>query len=100
MRRRITYLAEAEEEFKSAIHYYSKRDPLTGKRFKEAVMAVFERIAEDPECYPIRDGLRRCVMTKFPYNIHYHILDTGPQVVAVAHQKRNPGYWLSRLDDN
>jgi plasmid stabilization system protein ParE len=56
MKRRITYLAEAEEEFKSAIHYYSKRDPVTGKRFKEAVMAVLKGLRKTPNAIPFATG--------------------------------------------
>ncbi|MDR1014876.1 MAG: type II toxin-antitoxin system RelE/ParE family toxin [Coriobacteriales bacterium] len=96
----VDFLAAARKEYFEAVCYYSDRSEGVGLRFIEAIEATLARIADDPKRYPVRDGLRRCVLTKFPYNIHYRILDTGPQVVAVAHQKREPGYWLSRIEGN
>jgi plasmid stabilization system protein ParE len=93
----VDFLAEARKEYFEAISYYADCSGNIGLRFIETIEAALVRIAEDPECYPIRNGLRRCVLTKFPYNIHYRILDIGPQIVSVAHQKREPGYWRSRL---
>lgn len=42
-------------------------------------------------------GCRRYLMRQFPYVIVYRELETHIQVVAVAHGRRNPGYWKDRL---
>ena len=33
----------------------------------------------------------------FPYSVVYRESDTGPKVYAIAHQRREPGYWQGRV---
>ena len=43
------------------------------------------------------DGLRVYHFDRFPYALIYAEDPTrGPQILAVAHQSREPGYWGSR----
>jgi hypothetical protein len=35
-------------------------------------------------------------MKRFPYLVFYRILDADIEIVAVAHEKRRPGYWTNR----
>jgi hypothetical protein len=47
--------------------------------------------------FPLADhGTRKFVLQRFPFNIFYLSRETEIVVVAVAHQKRRPGYWSSR----
>lgn len=46
---------------------------------------------------PFASGLRAYLLRRFPYSLVYRESDTGPRVYAVAHHKRKPGYWQSRL---
>jgi plasmid stabilization system protein ParE len=94
----IRFLQEADEEYRSAYQYYSDKSEDVAANFEKAIQTRLSWISDEPERYPIRGGLRRCVLTKYPYNIHYRIMASFVQVVAVSHQKRRPGYWLSRLD--
>jgi len=45
-----------------------------------------------------RDGSRRYVVQRFPFNIHYLELADYIWIVAFAHGSRKPGYWRNRLD--
>ena len=36
-------------------------------------------------------------MRRFPYLIVYRVTASAIQVVAVAHARRRPGYWKTRL---
>lgn len=40
---------------------------------------------------------RRRVMKKFPYILVYEVRDDAIEFVAIAHTKREPGYWLERI---
>jgi len=45
----------------------------------------------------IEEGLRRCLLSKFPYGIIYGLDSEIVIVVAVAHLHREPRYWIDRL---
>jgi hypothetical protein len=43
-------------------------------------------------------GMRVYQFDRFPYAVIYEPNEeAGPQIYAVAHQHREPGYWSSRL---
>ena len=55
------------------------------------------RISEAPTRYPVSlHSTRRILLERFPFNIHYRVNEDDIVVVAVAHQKRGPGYWADR----
>lgn len=39
---------------------------------------------------------RRILLHRFPYKVVYRIAGQRAVVVAIAHLKRQPGYWQSR----
>ncbi len=41
--------------------------------------------------------LRKLVLTRFPYFLIYSFFPDLLRVVAVAHARRRPGYWRSRV---
>ena len=87
----------AREELREARLWYEERSPLSAVAFAQEVSAAVSRIAEAPMRYPVAEhGTRRVVLQRFPYNVFYR---AGPEetiIVAVAHQKRLPGYWSGR----
>ena len=86
-------LAEAEE----AAAWYAERDPRVAARFAEEVEAALNRIADAPHRWPVHlHGTQRVRLTRFPYFIVYREDATRILVVAVAHEKRKPGYWRKR----
>jgi hypothetical protein len=42
---------------------------------------------------------RRRLLTRFPYVVFYEVVDDAVEVIAVAHAKRRPGYWLHRRSE-
>jgi toxin ParE1/3/4 len=42
-------------------------------------------------------GVRRVLVRRFPYHVVYIDLPDRVQVLAVAHQRRRPGYWMRRI---
>jgi len=45
----------------------------------------------------IEQGLRRCLLSRFPYGIIYGVDSETIIVVAVAHLHREPRYWIDRI---
>ena len=41
--------------------------------------------------------VRRALLPRFPYALVFLELQTEIRVLAVAHAKRHPDYWLNRL---
>src|SRR2546426_530093 len=69
----------------------------------------FERtlvlIASRPSSFPrLLDmppdlSIRRALLPRFPYALVFMELGGEVRVLAVAHVKRQPGYWLNRVQD-
>jgi len=64
----------------------------------EFVRAV-ARVCESPKRYPIErePGIRRTRLRRFPFKILYRESAAVVQILAVAHDRRRPIYWLGRL---
>jgi hypothetical protein len=55
-------------------------------------------IRDPPETWPKYVlGTRRFILNLFPYSLVHKTNGTYSLVVAIAHAKRKPGYWQSRL---
>jgi toxin ParE1/3/4 len=94
----IIFHQDAEAELAAAIaNYNEKRDGL-GDEFQTEVEQATRRIAQLPTAGALHNaaGVRKCGVRRFPYTIFYIELDESIWVAAVAHQKRQPGYWSSR----
>lgn len=62
-----------------------------------ALDRAIERIGENPERWPVYlHGTRRVLLRHFPFGIIYRVDSERILVVAIAHQRRRPGYWQQR----
>ncbi|HEY5870936.1 MAG TPA: type II toxin-antitoxin system RelE/ParE family toxin [Candidatus Tectomicrobia bacterium] len=41
-------------------------------------------------------GTRRYLFPHFPFSLVYRVRDEEIEIVAVAHHRKQPGYWRSR----
>ena len=89
---------DADSEFLEWTAYYDAQAEGLGDRFVEAVAAAVVDIRTYPEIGPlISRNVRRRVVRAFAYNLLYINLPEELLIVAVAPQKRRPGYWRKRL---
>ncbi len=94
----LTIHSDAEAELRSAATYYeSQRDGL-GREFLREFDAATVWIQQNVEAHPetIDRQPRKRRLARFPYTVHYAVLDEMIWIAAVAHQKRRPGYWSRR----
>lgn len=67
----------------------------------DEVFAGVDLLCQHPEAGPVirrRYGVRKKVLTgRFRFNLIYTIEPGRILIIAVAHQKRRPGYWAYRL---
>ena len=96
---------EARAELRSAALWYDERRPALGGEFIAEVSAAFDRISDAPESYPAWPGtraagplIRKATIQRFPYVIAFKKHDRHVVVLAVAHAKRRPLYWLTRAE--
>lgn len=100
----VTFEPEAEAELEAAVAWYDEQADGLGLRLVLAVDGAVARIAAQPSAYPeipgiqARVAVRRARVWGFPYSVAFVELDDELRVIAVAHDKRRPGYWLKRLD--
>ena len=90
---------EAIAEARAAREWYAVRSVAAAEAFMEELDRVVARIGEYPEGGALYfEGTRRYLMRRFPFSVVYRQKRRTHQVVAVAHSKRRPGYWKSRVE--
>lgn len=96
---RYRFHPEARVEVRAIAAWYRERSREAARGFTEVVADGIRSIREHPEAWPTwrRADLRRRVLRRYPYSIFYVIEGEAIVIVAVAHHRRRPGYWLPRL---
>jgi plasmid stabilization system protein ParE len=90
---------DARAEFLAAVEYYEDCQSGLGRRFRDTVEAEVAAIAEMPFRFRVLHfPFRRCLVPKFPYGIIFTIEPEIILIIALAHAKRKPGYWLARIE--
>jgi hypothetical protein len=90
---------EAEKELGDAAEYYLRH---ANRQLAEAFLAEYERmrdlVIENQYRAPLHsDEFRFCHFERFPFTLIYEANEIlGPQIFAIAHQRREPGYWQER----
>lgn len=89
---------QAWQEVEAADDWYRTRNPEASVRFLSALYDGLENIARWPRRWPVYyQGTRRFLLHRFPFSIIYREEADALSILAVAHHKRKPGYWKSRL---
>ena len=103
----VVFHPRARDELLEAEDWYQARSPLSAVAFRREIANAIKMIADNPLWYSAGEGgTRRFILPKFPFSVVYRVgaghsmaLDLGGAgilIVAVAHHKRRPGYWLNR----
>jgi plasmid stabilization system protein ParE len=91
MKRPVRFRSIARREFAEAALWYERKAPGLGADFVQAVDSTLERIDQNPGQFrEVRKGVRRAVLRRFPYTLHFRTSDDEILVLAVFHAKRNP----------
>ena len=97
---KVRFRSEAAVEVREARAFYADRDPHLGDHFVAALDAAVSRFVERPRAFPslLRpDVVRRARLRRFPYVVLFRLIGSETiEVLAVAHTRRRPGYWISR----
>ncbi|MBI4600660.1 MAG: type II toxin-antitoxin system RelE/ParE family toxin [Planctomycetes bacterium] len=101
--RLVPFCKEADAELIEAAVWYDGQRGGLGKEFLDDAEQTLSLVVSLPRAWPrIRDApldleIRRALLRRFPYAIVYQVQEERIRVLAVAHQKREPNYWLNRV---
>ena len=95
---KISLSAQAELELVEGAAYYARE---ANVEIAEAFISEFDRSAKLLGEYPKlgtiwRGRIRRLPLRRFPYSIIYSLTQAEVRILAVAHQRRRPGFWRGR----
>jgi len=95
---------EADKELEAAAVWYEDQRAGLGEEFLRSVQEAIDQIRAFPSAGALHPQVpedlqaRRVLVQSFPYAVVYLELPDEIRVLAVAHMKRRPGYWMERQD--
>lgn len=96
--RKVRFLGAARAELRRAVDHYDAQVVGLGDEFTDEVERCLREVATHPEIGSVYlSGTRRILTRRFPFDLVYRVQPEEVVIVAVAHQRRRPGYWLRRL---
>jgi len=99
----VRFEDEADAEYRDAGRWYEERRAGLGVEFFDAVDTALDQIVRLPHAgarvprVPVDLPVRRAPVQRFPYHVIYLETKATIRILAVAHDRRRPGYWKSRL---
>jgi toxin ParE1/3/4 len=88
----------AANEHRAQVDYYENGQPGLGRRYHAAFQAAVALVCEMPQrprvIYP--PNIRSVSLDVFHFSVIYRELAGVVQILAIAHHRRQPGYWLDR----
>jgi toxin ParE1/3/4 len=98
--KRALFVAEAREELLFEIRYYNSERPGLGARFAQAIEEAVARALSFPMTGSrATKNTKRIFVHDFPFAVVYRTDSEGIVVFAIAHHRRRPDYWRSRVQD-
>ncbi len=92
---KIHFSLLAQKEYQEAVSYYDDQNIIFGDQFIEEVDEAINLIISFPHAWSkVGTKLRKYVLKRFPYVIFYKPYDDHIVISAIAHQHRNPSYYL------
>jgi plasmid stabilization system protein ParE len=96
--RNFHFHPSAIDEGVAAARWYRQRSPRAAKQFVDELNSVLDKIIEAPQRWPrFSNGTRKLKLPCFPFAVVYLESEDNIRILAVAHGRRRPGYWKSRL---
>ena len=94
----VRFLTLAQQDIADAVIWFEGRQPGTSVAFFDAL----DRAVRFIKAYPcageeIEPEIRRYLFDRFPYSLIYGIDGESIIVIAVAHSRRDPHYWMERV---
>lgn len=94
----LEFFEDAAAEVEQDRAWYRERSESAEVGFLRELDHAIQQVADAPAQWPqYLAGTRRYVFPIYPYSVIYFVENDVIRVVAIAHDKRRPGYWRKRL---
>jgi len=99
----VRFAPEVPEELAEAVLWYEARRSGLGEELLDEIDETLPLVGSRPRSFPrlldvgASHEIRRALLARFPYAIVFLVRQEEVRVLAVAHVKRRPGYWLGRI---
>jgi toxin ParE1/3/4 len=89
---------DAALEHEEQIAYYEERRAGLGRRYHLAMLRAIDLACRAPGGFKIvrPPNLHKVSLRGFPFAVIYREVDSIVQVLAIAHHRRTPNYWVRR----
>ena len=95
----IILIPPADKELEEAINYYNDQLAGLGDQFYTSFLDTVGYIVQTPDAWrKIGANTRRINIKRFPYLILYVLDGQDVLITCIAHQHRNPTYYMERAD--
>lgn len=97
MTREVIFHIEAEAEVLEALEWYAQRSAIAARAFVHELNRVLSLAVRTPQTWAKSfANTRRIVFPRFPFELVFRLRGETIEIVAVAHQRRQPSYWIDR----
>ncbi|MEA5621380.1 type II toxin-antitoxin system RelE/ParE family toxin [Nostoc sp. UHCC 0251] len=95
---RVVFHPLAEQELVDVASYYEEQNQGLGLDYLTEVEGAINLLMRYPAAgVVVRGFVRRLILPKFPYSLLYRVVDDNLiRILAIAHHKRKPVYWIGR----
>jgi plasmid stabilization system protein ParE len=95
---RFRFLPQAQQELLEGTANYTALGAALGVRFEQALShAVRSAVVHPERGAPRSKNTRRWLVKGFPYRVIYRANESEVLIVAIAHQRRRPDCWDTRV---
>jgi plasmid stabilization system protein ParE len=93
----VIFTQAARAELIEAQDWYEGEATGLGRRFRQAVDALMERMSDNSRQFPIVfKNVRRALLRHFPYSLFFVVEGDDLTVIACFHASRDPSHWQKR----
>jgi plasmid stabilization system protein ParE len=94
---RLVAQPQVDLDISAAFDWYDKEQAGLGREFLGELRATYYRVVDGPLKYqPLRSGIRRALVRRFPYAVYFAVEGEVIVVLAVLHVSRDPAEWQRR----
>lgn len=91
---KVLLTTEARLDIKEASEWYEEKEKGLGRRFAKTIREEIGFVAKNPESIALRHKeIRTCVVSVFPYMIHYYTDKNNLVIVGVLHTSLSTKKW-------
>ena len=95
---RIFFTKEALFDIEAAVLWYEEQRIGLSYDFELCLEAGIDEVLRNPEAFQKRyKNIKIKFISRFPYGIHYVIIENQITIIGVFHTSRSPRNWSKRL---